>query len=202
MNLDLLPALAVFAFVTSITPGPNNLMLLASGANFGVRRTMPHMLGVGIGFTVMVLGIGMGLVTLFDRYPVSHVVLNVASIAYLLYLAWKIATAAPKGETGAQPEGRPFTFLQAAAFQWVNPKAWAMGLSAISAYTADQTLAGVALVAVVFGLVNIPSVACWVVLGHEMRRILTNPARLRAFNITMAVLLVASLLPLVDFGGG
>lgn len=197
MTYDLLPALAAFAFVSSITPGPNNLMLMASGANFGVRRTVPHMLGVGCGFVVMVILVGTGLVQVFDAYPVSYTVLKVASIAYLLFLAWKIATAAPKapkpGETGA----KPLTFLQAAAFQWVNPKAWAMALTAISAYTAEQTLAGVALVAVVFGVVNIPSVGVWTVMGQQLRRVLTNPARLRAFNVTMAVLLVATLWPIV-----
>ncbi len=191
MTLDLLP---VFALVTSITPGPNNLMLMASGANFGIRRTVPHMLGVGLGFVVMVLGVGLGIVTLFERYPLSRQVLTVASILYLGWLAWKIATAAPRA---SDPEGagRPITFLQAAAFQWVNPKAWAMALSAVTLYAADQSLAGVATVALVFGAINLPAVSLWVVMGQQMRRILTSPTRLRAFNLTMAGLLLASLAP-------
>ncbi len=197
MTYDLIPALAAFAFVSSITPGPNNLMLMASGANFGVRRTVPHMLGVGCGFVVMVILVGTGLVQVFDAYPVSYTLLKVGSIGYLLFLAWKIATAAPKTPDPGATGSRPLTFLQAAAFQWVNPKAWAMALTAISAYTAEQTLAGVALVAVVFGIVNIPSVGVWTVMGQQLRRILTNPARLRAFNITMAALLVATLWPIV-----
>ncbi|NIZ60990.1 hypothetical protein DL239_08380 [Sedimentitalea sp. CY04] len=195
MTYDLFLALALFAFVSSITPGPNNLMLMASGANFGFRRTIPHMLGVALGFVFMVLMVGAGLVQVFDAYPVSYTVLKVGSVVYLLYLAWKIANAGP-AEAG-EISGKPMTFLQAAAFQWVNPKAWAMALTAISAYTPDQTLMAILLVGVVFGAVNLPSVSSWTVLGQQMARVLTNPRRLTAFNWTMAVLLVASLYPVI-----
>lgn len=195
MTYDLFLALALFAFVSSITPGPNNLMLMASGANFGFRRTIPHMLGVALGFVFMVLLVGAGLVQVFDAYPVSYTVLKVGSVVYLLYLAWKIANAGP-AEAG-EASGKPMTFLQAAAFQWVNPKAWAMALTAISAYTPDQTLMAILLVGVVFGAVNLPSVSSWTVLGQQMARVLTNPRRLTAFNWTMAVLLVASLYPVI-----
>ncbi|WP_170765593.1 LysE family translocator [Ruegeria lacuscaerulensis] len=195
MTHDIFLALIAFAFVSSITPGPNNLMLMASGANFGFRRTIPHMLGIGLGFTFMVLLVGAGLVQLFDRYPISYTALKVASVIYLLYLAWKIAHAAPvKGKTAA---GEPMTFLQAAAFQWVNPKAWAMALTATTAYTPDQTLTAIVIVALVFGAVNLPSVSTWTVLGQQMARILTNPHRLLVFNWTMAALLVASLYPVL-----
>ena len=116
LDLELLAALSLFALVSSITPGPNNLMLMASGANFGFRRTIPHMLGIGIGFMVMVILIGVGLARIFDAYPASYQVLRVVSIAYLVFLAWKIATAkAPESGTGDE-QGRPFSFLQAAAF--------------------------------------------------------------------------------------
>lgn len=195
MTYDIFLALALFAFVSSITPGPNNLMLMASGANFGFRRTIPHMLGVALGFVFMVLLVGAGLVQVFDAYPVSYTVLKVGSVIYLLYLAWKIANARP-AEAG-ETSGNPMTFLQAAAFQWVNPKAWAMALTAISAYTPDQTLTAILLVGVVFGAVNLPSVSSWTVLGQQMARVLTNPRRLTAFNWTMAVLLVASLYPVI-----
>ena len=147
MDIELLSALAVFAFVTSITPGPNNLMLMASGANYGFRRTIPHMLGIGIGFTVMLLLVGAGLIQIFDRWPLAHDVLKVVSVAYLLWLAWKTATAA--GISDGDARGRPMTFLQAAAFQWVNPKAWAMALTAITVYAPDRgglTIIDVALV--------------------------------------------------------
>lgn len=195
MTLDLLSAVAAFAFVSSITPGPNNLMLMASGANFGFRRTIPHMLGVGLGFVFMVMLVGAGLIQIFDAYPLSHTVLKVASVAYLLFLAWKIATAAPVHD--GQGQGTPMTFLQAAAFQWVNPKAWTMALTAVTVYTPDTTLWGIGVVALVFGAINLPAVSSWTVLGQQMARVLTNPARLTAFNWTMAALLIASLYPVV-----
>lgn len=193
--MDLLSALIAFAFVTSITPGPNNLMLMASGANFGFRRTIPHMLGVGIGFTVMVVLVGVGLIGLFDRYPLIYTGLKVLSVAYLLWLAWKIATAAaPKG-TDAQ--GTPITFVQAALFQWVNPKAWAMALTAVTLYAPDKALSTITLVAVVFGCINLPSVGSWTLLGQQMQRLLTSRRRLQVFNVSMAAMLVASLIPLL-----
>mmetsp|Transcript_2923 Transcript_2923/g.5118 ORF Transcript_2923/g.5118 Transcript_2923/m.5118 type:complete len:198 (+) Transcript_2923:54-647(+) len=195
MTLDLLSALVAFAFVSSITPGPNNLMLMASGANFGFRRTIPHMLGIGIGFTFMVMLVGAGLVQVFDTYPVSYTVLKVGSVLYLLYLAWKIATAAPIKD--GQGKGQPMTFLQAAGFQWVNPKAWAMALTAVTVYAPGTTLWAIGLVALIFGAINLPSVSTWTLLGQQMARILTNPARLTAFNWTMATLLIASLYPVL-----
>lgn len=194
MTYELLIGLAGFAFVSSITPGPNNLMLMASGANFGFRRTLPHMLGVGVGFVVMVLLVGVGLAQIFQLYPVAHLVLKVASVAYMAWLAWKIANAAPPGHSDA--EARPITFSQAALFQWVNPKAWAMALTAIAVY-AGTGLSGVLGVALVFGAINLPCVSSWTVLGQQMRRVLTNRARLRVFNGTMAVLLMASLYPVL-----
>lgn len=196
MTYDILLALVLFAFVTSITPGPNNLMLMASGANFGFRRTIPHMLGVALGFVLMAFLVGIGLAQIFERWPPAHLILKGLSAAYLLWLAWKIANAAPAGPQ--QSKGQPMTFLQAAAFQWVNPKAWSMALSAVTLYAPDQSLMSVALVAAIFGAVNLPTVSTWCVLGQQMARFLTNPARLRAFNITMAVLLVVTLWPVLS----
>ncbi|MEM9577265.1 MAG: LysE family translocator [Pseudomonadota bacterium] len=195
MNIETLTALTVFAFVSSATPGPNNLMLMASGANFGFGRSIPHMLGISIGFSVMILCVGAGLVQVFDSWPISYTILKVLSVLYMTWLAWKIARAAPvaKGDTS----GRPMTFLQAAAFQWVNPKAWAMALTALSVYATDATLIAFGIVALVFGLVNLPSITLWTVLGQQMARFLTRPARLRAFNWTMAGLLMASLYPVL-----
>ena len=195
LNAELIAAFIAFAFVSSITPGPNNLMLMASGANFGFRRTVPHMLGVGLGFSLMVALVGVGLVQVFDTYPVSYTVLKVVSIAYLLYLASKIATAAAPDHNGAG--GQPLTFLQAAAFQWVNPKGWAMALTAVTVYAPSRDLEAVLLIAVLFGVVNLPSVSSWTVLGQQMQRFLTLPWRLRAFNMGMAVLLLGSLVPLL-----
>lgn len=193
MDLALLPALLGFAFVASITPGPNNLMLLASGANFGFRRTLPHLLGVAGGHSFMIVVVGLGLMRLFAAYPFLHDVLTAASVAYLLWLAWRIATAVPKD--GAA-RGRPFTFLQAAAFQWVNPKAWYMAVGAITLYAGEATW-GVLAVALAFAATNLPSISAWAALGTQMRRWLDRPARLRAFNWTMAALLVLSLAPVL-----
>lgn len=195
MTADLLTALVLFAFVSSATPGPNNLMLMASGANFGFARTVPHMLGISLGFGLMIVLVGAGLLQVFDRYPVSHTVLRVVSVLYMGWLAWKIAHAAPARDGTAK--GRPMTFLQAAAFQWVNPKAWAMALTALSVYSPGATLAAFALVGAVFTAVNLPSVSLWTVMGQQMARVLTSPARLRAFNWTMAALLLASLYPVL-----
>lgn len=195
MTYDALIALLAFAFVTSVTPGPNNMMLLASGVNFGFRRTVPHMLGISLGHALMVFLVGMGLAGVFEAVPVLHSVLKVLSVAYMLWLAWKIAhAAAPEGGTA---QGQPFRFWQAAAFQWVNPKAWAMALGAVTVYAPDRGLTTMALVALVFCAVNLPSVSVWTVVGQGLRRWLTVPARLRAFNWTMAGLLVLSLWPVI-----
>lgn len=195
MMLETLPALALFALVTSVTPGPNNLMLMASGANFGFRRTVPHMLGVGLGFVLMTFLVGIGLAGLFQTYPLAVTALEVVSVVYMLWLAWKIAhAAAPKDR---QAGGTPMTFLQAAAFQWVNPKAWAMALTAITVHAPDRSLWAVALVAVIFGAINLPSVSLWTLIGQQMRRVLTNTRRLMIFNWTMAGLLVLSLAPVL-----
>ncbi|WP_224823302.1 LysE family translocator [Cognatishimia sp. MH4019] len=196
MTYDLLTALAAFAFVSSITPGPNNLMLMASGANYGVWRTLPHMLGVALGFVFMVVLVGVGLIQIFDAFPVSYTVLKIVSVGYLLYLAWKIATAA--APDAKEPTGTPMTFFQAAAFQWVNPKAWTMALTAISVYAVPSAgFWGIFLVGVVFGAINLPSVGLWAWMGQQLRRVLDDPRKLRVFNITMAVLLVASLWPIL-----
>jgi len=197
MTFDLLTALAAFALVTVITPGPNNLMLMASGANFGFRRTVPHMLGIGLGFPAMVFCVGVGVMQLFDLWPLSYIILKTLSVVYLLYLAWKIANAAPPAHAAEGHDGRPLTFLQSAAFQWVNPKAWSMALSAITLYASGRDLTAVLWVACVYVAVSAISTTSWTVLGQQMRRLLKNPARLRVFNWIMAALLVATLIPVL-----
>lgn len=196
MTLDLILAFTAYAFVTSITPGPNNIMLLASGANFGFRATLPHMWGVTLGFGLMVLAVGLGLGALFQAAPVLHTALRYVGAAYLLYLAWKIATSAPPGEGMA--EARPITFLQAAAFQWVNAKAWIMVIGAVATYIPENGyFLNLLVVTAVFTLVNGPCITVWVILGTALRRLLTDPVRRSLFNIAMALLLVASLYPIL-----
>jgi len=196
MSLEVFLSLVLFAFTTSITPGPNNMMLLASGVNFGFRRTIPHMLGIGGGFFLLLLGVGLGLGALLTAWPPLFVALRVAGGAHLLWIAWKIASSRSLGEGKAG--ARPMSFWGAAAFQWVNPKAWVMAVSAMAAYTnPQQYLFTVMLVAIAFALVNLPSVSTWAGFGSVLREWLSHPVRLKWFNIIMAVLLVASLWPML-----
>ena len=198
MSHDLLMALVVFAFVSSITPGPNNMMLLASGVNFGFRRSVPHMLGIGIGFMVLLLATGLGLGQLLERFPVIYTTLKYVGAAYMLWLAWKIANSGPMADQPTQNSGTPMSFLGAAAFQWVNPKAWVMAVTAMATYTnPNQYLVTVVVVTLIFGAVNIPSVSTWTVFGVGLRRFLADPKLCRMFNIAMALALAASLWPLV-----
>lgn len=198
MNIITLSALAagmLFALVTSITPGPNNTMLLASGVNFGFRRTLPHMVGISTGVAIMMVAVGFGLGEAFAQLPVLYTVLEVASIAYLLYLAWKIATS---GQVNAnQGKSRPMSFVEAALFQLVNPKAWMMVLTAATTVQLSASYGTNAIgMALVFILVGFPCIGVWAAFGQGMRGFLSNPRRLRMFNMTMAILLVASLYPL------
>lgn len=195
MTYEIFAALVAFAFVSVITPGPNNLMLMASGANFGFRKTVPHMLGIGIGFPAMVVLVGLGVMQVFDLWPPSYTVLKFLSIGYLLYLAWKIANAAPPSEAATQ--GQPLSFLQSAGFQWLNPKAWSMALSAITLYAASRDIQAILLIAGIYVLVSVISTTSYTALGQQMRRLINNPTRLRRFNIAMAGLLVLSLVPVL-----
>lgn len=195
MTADILAALSLFALVSSITPGPNNLMLMASGANFGFRPTIPHMLGIGLGFMFMLFLVGFGLIGVFDAIPYSYETLKVVSILYLCWLTWRVANAAPPD--GATKTGKPFTFLQAAAFQWVNPKAWTMALSAMTLYAPDRSIWAIIVVTMVFGLINLPSVSLWTLVGQKMQILLTSRTRLQVFNISMALLLLGSLIPVL-----
>lgn len=175
-------------------------MLLASGVNFGFKRTLPHMMGINFGFGVMVFLIGLGLAQLFTVYPALHLLMKWGSIAFMLYLSWKIATAtAPK--TNLDKASQPMTWWQAAMFQWINPKGWAMGLSAISAYVPEQNGAAsmlhLSLLAIMFVIVNIPVGMVWTLFGVRLREWLANDKNRRAFNYVMATLLVLSLAPML-----
>lgn len=196
MALDTFLALLLFAFTTSITPGPNNMMLFASGVNFGFKRTIPHMLGIGVGFFVLLIAVGLGLGALLHTVPLLYTTLKFAGGAYLIWIAWKIGTSRSlsERESGAQP----MSFLSAAAFQWINPKAWVMAVSAMATYTNEQLyLFSVLLVGLAFAVVNLPSVSTWAGFGSSLRDWLSDPVRLKWFNITMAILLVLSLWPML-----
>jgi threonine/homoserine/homoserine lactone efflux protein len=197
MPLDTALALVSFAFVTSITPGPNNIMLTASGVNFGFRRTIPHMLGIAAGFMALLAAIGLGLGAVFALVPELKTVLKVVGAVYMLWLAWKIANAGPPGDSAAKSSG-PLTFWQAAAFQWVNPKALVMAFGAMAVYVRPgHFILDVAAVTLIFGLVNLPCVSTWAGFGHGLRRFLEDPAKVRFFNMAMALLLVLSIAPMM-----
>ena len=171
-------------------------MLMATGANFGARRAAPHASGIVLGFTFMIVAIGLGVAQLFQIYPLAHQLLGVFSVIYLLYLAYKTVTYRTNLDS-PEPTGKPITFWQAAAFQWVNPKAWTMALAAVTVYAPQPvTYKEVIVVAAIFGAINLPCISVWLMLGVKMRRFLTTPARLRGFNWTMAGLLILSLAPI------
>ncbi len=196
MQADTLLALFLFAFTTSITPGPNNMMLFASGVNFGFSRTIPHMFGIGAGFLSLLIAVGLGLGALLHSVPMLYIVLKFAGGAYLVWIAWKIGSSRTlsEGKAGAVP----MSFLQAAAFQWINPKAWVMAVTAMATYTSEQTyITSVFIVGAIFAIVNVPSVSTWAGFGSALRQWLSEPVRLKWFNITMAVLLVLSLWPML-----
>ena len=197
----LLVSFVPFAVSTSFTPGPNNLMLASAGARFGFARTIPQQAGITVGFTVMTVLVGLGVAGVLRAIPGAFAVMKAASIIYLLVLSWQIATA-----DGIKPGGgsaRPLTFLGAAAFQWINPKAWIMALGAVTTYTtlSYSLTIQVLLLAAIFGVVGIASGSTWAAFGQMLRRFLTTDARMRAFNRSMAALLVASIVPVVlEFG--
>lgn len=199
MSLDILVSFMVFVFVGSATPGPNNLMLLASGLNFGWWRSLPHIMGIVIGFTLMFFLGALGLIRLFDLFPLLHSFLKIGSLVYLSYLAWKIATAAPLAQGAqAEPKGKPFSFMQAAIFQWINPKAWIVAIAAISSYLPSAFgWQDLLLATTVFALVNLPAISVWALTGARLQYVFSNSKILRRFNIAIAAILMASLYPIV-----
>lgn len=196
MSLESALGLIAFVVATSATPGPNTMMLLASGMNFGFRRSLPHMLGISVGFGSLLVAVAAGLGAALKAAPRLELALKVASVAYMLWLAWRIATAAP-GNT-AQARGRPLSLLDAALFQLVNPKAWAIAIAGAAAYVRPEAfLASLAIMVGAFVALNLPIAAAWTAFGVGLQTFLAEPARAKWFNRLMAVLLIASLAPLV-----
>lgn len=177
------------------TPGPNNILVASSGVNFGFRATVPHILGITFGFPVMLLVVGLGLAKVFMAVPMVHVAFKYISIAYLLYLTWRIATASGIG--AARGTSKPLTFLQAAAFQWINVKAWIIAISAVTTYTVVNSSLPLQIcaIAVLDIGITLVSVSCWTLFGHFLRDYLHTDSRRRAFNLGMAGLLLASIVP-------
>lgn len=193
--LELLIPIIIFCFATSISPGPNNIMLMASGVNHGIVKSIPHLLGINIGFPAMVAAIGFGLGNLFIAFPQIYLVIKVVGIAYLLYLAWKIARSSmPDVQVESN---KPLTFIQAVLFQWVNPKAWVMAIGAIASFTTSEKMISQILVIVAtYAIVGGMCIAVWLCAGAAMKRFLQNEKQLKVFNIMMALLLVVSVVPM------
>ncbi len=195
MDPQILIALLGYAFATTWTPGPNNMMLASSGATFGWRATVPHALGVSLGFPLMVFLIALGLGEIFQRSPALQAGLAWAGFGVMLWLAWRIGTA---GAARAQRRSRPLRFHEAAAFQWINPKGWVMATSVSAAYASGiDPVIDALLAAAVFAFAGITSSNGWTVFGAGIGKMLGDGPQLRAFNVTMALLLAASGLWLV-----
>jgi threonine/homoserine/homoserine lactone efflux protein len=194
MIVPLIPLIG-FAVAASITPGPNNVMVAASAANHGLRATVPGMLGITVGFTVMLAVVGLGIAGVLAALPTLALALRLVCMAWLLVLAWRIANA---GAPGSGPRRPPLGFLGAALFQWANPKAWMLAIGAAGTFIQAGHPLGpqVALIAGTFCVVCLPCVSTWAALGSMARRLLHSPTRLRAFNVGMAALMVLSMLPL------
>lgn len=195
--MESLYSLLIFSVIAAFTPGPNNIMIMSSGLNHGVRASIPHLLGICFGFPSMILAVGFGLGFIFDRFPHLHSMVQIVGIAYLFYLAWIIASSAPSEIKGRK--AAPLSFFQAALFQWVNPKAWIMGTSALAAYTtvgASMT-SQIFTVVAVFMFMAFPSAGVWLLFGTGLQRLLSNPVHQRYFNIAMGLLLVLSITPVI-----
>lgn len=198
MSYEALLAISGYAFVTSISPGPSNFLLLASGANFGFARTIPQVLGITLGFTALLLAVGSGLGAILSAFPMLNVVLKIAGGVYLLYLAWRIGMSRSLGRNG-EVQGRPLTFMESAALQWINPKAWIVAVTAMALFTDPDTLfLSVAFTSGVFAIVNLPSVTAWAGFGRVLQGFLSDPLRLKRFNVAMGVLLAATLWPMMQ----
>ncbi len=197
MSQPLLVAFVVFATVMFFTPGPNNIMLLSSGLTYGFRPTLPHIAGITFGVAFMVGAVGLGLGTVFSAYPVLQTILKYAGIAYLLYLAAAIALSEPITPDQGR-RGGPMTFWGAVMFQWINVKGWVMVIGTITAYAAIAAFPWNIAIQVALSLV-LGAVSCtvWALFGSSLRPLLKSRAAVRTFNIVMALLLLASLYPVL-----
>lgn len=200
LNVEYYLSLLLFCVSSSITPGPNNLMMLMSGINFGVKRSLPHYFGILLGFSAMVFLVGMGLAGVFAKFPVLHQIIKYIGAIYMLYLAYQIIRSSSSLKE-VKSAHRPLSFFKAVLFQWVNPKAWVMAIGAVSAFTVITLpmVSQVIIISLIYFLVGVPCIAFWLFGGVAVRRYLNNPRYLQIFNVTMGILLIASII-LMLFG--
>lgn len=192
--MEYLP-LILFTISASVTPGPNNTLILSSGINYGLKQSIPHLAGVATGFPLMIIAVGLGAGSVLTRFASLQLAMKIIGAGYLFYLAFRIASApVRKLETST---AKPFSFMQAVLFQWVNPKAWMIAVGAVTTYTSasGHYFLQIMLIALIFILFGAPCTGLWLLFGTSLKKLLSNPVYLRIFNISMAVLLVASLIP-------
>ncbi len=193
MSWDGFVALFIFIAVAGLTPGPNNVIAMAIGFNHGYRRVLPHLAGVTVGFPVMLLLIGLVLRPVMEQYRVVFALLKYASIAYILYIAWHIATAPVEGDILPRERKRPITFWQSMAFQWINPKAWAGALTTVTVYLAPEHYrTGLVIAALLSAGTIVIAISLWALMGKQIKRLLAHPRQMRIFNMVMAGLLLVS----------
>jgi threonine/homoserine/homoserine lactone efflux protein len=195
MELQSLLGLLAFAAIAAYTPGPNNTLLMSAGMNFGFRRTIPMILGVTIGFPIMIVLVGLGVGKVFEWLPQFYTILKFAGALYLIWLAWKIATSAPTA-LSVDPKAKPAGFVSMCLFQWVNPKGWMMALTALSTYSfPERFYLSLGLIVGTFIVMGVSSATAWAVFGTALRKLMTDPKRAKVINWSLAILLVASLIP-------
>jgi len=195
--MEYLLSLMLFTFIASVTPGPNNIMLFASGINHGIKKSLPHYFGICIGFLLLVASVGFGLGALFKQSPFLHQVLKIVGSLYLVYFAWKIGSA--NSASSNNEKRNPITFFEAALFQWVNPKAWVIAIGAIATFTIQSSVVkSIATIIVMYFFMGLLAMGIWLTLGAGLQRLLNNGKRRRIFNICMAILLLLSIVPIIS----
>lgn len=195
--MEYIYSLVLFTIASSATPGPNNILVMTSGVNFGVKKSLPVFCGICVGFALMLLLVGIGFGQIFEVFPNLNTMIKIVGVGYLLYLAWIIAGSSNSFKSKEQQ--KPLTFLNGALFQWVNAKAWIVATGAVAAFTTsgDEHLVQVALVASTFLVLSFPSVGIWLIFGSWLKKYLNSKANQKVFNLSMASLLIISVLPVL-----
>jgi len=198
-TIAMILSIATFTMSTVMSPGPNNIMLLSSGLTFGYKKTIPHMFGIILGFPLMVLIIGLGLGALFEQFPFVLNTLKIVGILYLFWMAFKIARNTSSYEVDENSQSKSFTFMQSALFQWVNPKAWIMAITAISVFVSsnENSIIQVLVIAFIYFLSLCISSNTWAFGGILLKKFIKDSKSVQKINIVMALLLVGSVLPML-----
>ncbi len=198
-TLAMLSSIVVFTLTSSVTPGPNNIIILSSGLTFGYKKTIPHILGVVLGYPFMLILLGLGIGVVLEKFPIVLNILRYVGIAYLFWMAYKIVSNTSSYEVTENSNKKPFSFLQSALFQWVNPKAWIMGLTVISLFvtSSENSLIQILTIALIYALSIVIGTSLWAIGGVFLKRFLKDAKSVRFFNIILAVFLIVSVVPVM-----